>query len=297
MAAVAQIGPLFYVNGPLPRPPRRNFVQAVNEPPVEDAHAFNGIEVHGYIPDTGTVWGTCGAAPSPDVKGEQLNPNPLPAFGPLTLYLAETCQMRSIMLAAGEGPTAAAFKARAAVTFAAIESAAIAHEFWTGEAIGNPALADGNADVLTSGPTSPVRAIALLERAIADTGRFGMIHLSPELAWTLTAVGSRDIFEVARDGHLYTVNGTQLVIDAGYDGTAPVGETPSAGSIEWAYATGPVELIRDAPIIVPNDIREALDRDSNSITYRAERYAIPYWDTALQAAVEVDLCQTTCEAA
>jgi hypothetical protein len=297
MSPVQQIGPLFYVNGPLPRPPRRNFVQAVDEPEVEDGHAFNGIEVYGYIPDTGSIWGTCGQVSSPpDVKLEQGTPNPLPQFGPVTLYLAETCQMRSIMLAAGEGPTNEAFKARAAVTFAAIESAAIAHEFWTGEAIGNPALADANATVLTSGPTSPIRGIALLERAIADTGRAGMIHLSPELAWTLTAVGSRDIFEVARDGKLYTVNGTQLVIDAGYDGTAPEGESPSSGSIEWAYATGPVELIRDAPIIVPGEVREALDRDTNTITYRAERYAIPFWDTALQAAVEIDLCQSTCAA-
>ncbi len=174
---------------------------------------------------------------------------------------------------------------------------AFAHEFWTVEVIDYPHLADVNADILTTGPTSPIRGIALLERAIADTGRFGMIHISPELAWTLTAVGSRDIFEADRDGKLYTVNGTQLVVDAGYDGSAPEGQSPSSGSVEWAYATGPVELIRDAPIIVPTEIREALDRDTNTITYRAERYAIPYWDTALQAAVEIDLCQTTCEAA
>lgn len=295
MSPVAQIGPLFYVNGPLPRPPRRTFVQAVNEPPVEDAHAFNGIEVHGYIPDTGTVWGTCGAQSSPSAKGEQEHPNPLPQFGPLTLYLAETCQMRSIMLAAGEGPTNDAFKARAAVTFAAIESAAIAHEFWTGERINNPALADGNADVLTTGATSPIYGLALLERAIADTGRWGMIHMSPSMAVVLSGLGN-GVIVPDRDGKLYTINGTGVVVDAGYDGSAPIGEDPAEGSVEWAYATGPAELIRDSPIIVPGEIREALDRDSNSITYRAERYAIPYWDTALQAAVEVDLCQTTCEA-
>jgi hypothetical protein len=293
MSPVAQIGPLFYINGPLPRPPRRSFVQAVNEPDVEDAHAFNGVEVHGYIPDTGSVWGTCGAAPSPAVKLEQGEPNPLPQFGPLTLYLAETCQMRSIMLAAGEGPANDAFKARASVTFAAIESAALAHEFWTGEAIDNPHLADANADVLTSGATSPAYALALLEAAIAGTGRWGMIHMSVRLATILSTLGN-GVLLPDRDGKLYTINGTQIVVDAGYDGSAPEGQTPSAGSTEWAYATGPVELIRDAPIIVPGEIREALDRDSNSITYRAERYAIPYWDTALQAAVEIDLCLQSC---
>lgn len=294
MSPVAQIGPLFYVNGPLPRPPKRRFVQAVNEPEVDDAHAFNGIEVHGYIPDTGSVWGTCGATPSPAVKHEQGTANPLPAFGPLTLYLAETCQMRSIMLASGEGPTNDAFKARAAVTFAAIESAAVAHEFWTGDdVVDNPHLSDANAAVVTTGPTSPIYGLALLERAIADTARWGMIHMSPELAVVLSALGN-GVLVPDRDGKLYTINGTQVVVDAGYDGSAPDGETPAAGTVEWAYATGPVELIRDAPIIVPGEIREALDRDSNSITYRAERYAIPYWDTALQAAAEIDLCQTTC---
>lgn len=295
MSPVAQIGPLFYVNGPLPRPPRRSFVQAVDLPPVDDPHAFNGIEVHGYIPDTATGWGVCGAAPSPPVKGEQLTANPLPAFGPLTLYLAETCQMRSIMLAAGEGATNDAFKARATVTFAAVESAAIAHEFWTGEFIDNPHLADANADVLTTGPTSPIYGLALLERAIADTARFGMIHMSPSLATMLSGLGN-GVLIPDRDGKLYTVAGTQVVVDPGYDGSAPEGQAGATGSIEWAYATGPVELIRDAPIIVPDSIAEALDRDSNSITYRAERYAIPYWDTALQAAVEIDLCQTTCDA-
>lgn len=293
MSPVAQIGPLFYVNGPLPRPPKRSFVQAVNEPEVLDPHVFNGIEVHGYIPDTGTVWGTCGAAPSPDVKGEQQHPNPLPEFGPLTLYLAETCQMRSIMLAAGEGPTNDAFKARATVTFAAIESAAVAHEFWTGDAIDNPALADANADVVTTGPTSPIYGLAQLEAAIAATARWGMIHMTPRLAVVLSGLGN-GVLIPDRDGKLYTINGTQIVVDAGYPGTGPSGD-PVVGSTEWAYATGPVELIRDAPIIVPGEIREALDRDSNSITYRAERYAIPYWDTALQAAAEIDLCLTTCE--
>lgn len=293
MSPVAQIGPLFYVNGPLPRPPKRSFVQAVNEPPVGDAHVFNGIEVHGYIPDVGSIFGVCGAAPSPNVKSEQGTPNPLPEFGPLTLYLAETCQMRSIMLAAGEGPTNDAFKARAAVTFAAIESAAVAHEFWTGDVIGNPALADGQTDIVTSGATSPIYGLALLEQAIAQTGRWGMIHMSPALAVVLSALGN-GVLQPDRDGKLYTINGTQVVVDAGYDGSAPEGQSPASGSVEWAYATGPVELIRDAPIIVPGEIRDALDRDSNSITYRAERYAIPYWDTALQAAAEIDLCATTC---
>jgi hypothetical protein len=295
MSPVAQIGPWFYVNGPLPRPPRRTFVDAVNEPDVEDAHAFNGIQVYGYIPDTGSVFGVCGAAASPAVKLEQQHPNPLPVFGPLTLYLAETCQVRSIMLASGEGPANDAFKARAAVTFAAIESAAVAHEFWTGDEIGNPALADGNADVVTSGATSPIYALALLEQAIAETGRWGMVHMSPRLAVMLSGLGN-GVIVPDRDGKLYTITGTQVVVDAGYDGTAPAGEGASSGSVEWAYATGPVELIRDAPIIVPNEMREAINfvDNQNEITYRAERYAIPYWDTALQAAAEVDLCLTSC---
>jgi hypothetical protein len=52
------------------------------------------------------------------------------------------------------------------------------------------------------------------------------------------------------------------------------------------FATGPVE-IRLGPGII-TDLVETLDRSDNTVTFRAERYVLATWDTALQVAVLVD---------
>jgi hypothetical protein len=294
MSPVQSIGPLFYVNGPLPRPPGRSLTKCATIRELGDEHWMNGIAVHGYIPDTGVVWGSCPPG-EPVAKQEQQTANPTPEFGPMTAYLAETCSTKSIMVGS-QAESEKAFKERAAVTFAAVESAAIARELWTGaELPDNPHLADANADVLNSGAaTGLVNGLALLEEAIADTGRAGVIHLSVGTALAASALGG-GLLVADRGGCLFTVNGTLVIVDAGYDGSAPEGETPSAGTVRWAYATGPVEVLRSEPFLVPNTLREAIDREQNSVTYRAERYYIPFWDTALQAAVAIDRCFTSCD--
>jgi hypothetical protein len=284
--ALQSIGPLFYVNGPLPQRPRYGLVQSAEIADESDEHWGNGIQVHGYIPDVASNFGVCGD--EPDTKGEQQNPNPLPEFGPLTVYVAETCSTRTM-------GTNQEFKDRVSAVFDAVEGGAVEHEFWTGSALpDNPHLTDANADVLNSGSaTSVANGLALLEQAIADTNRAGVIHMTAALALAVSTIGGGGVLN-AELGKLYTINGTLVIPGVGYDGSAPEGAADPTGAEQWAFATGPVEILRSEPFVMPPEISQAIDREQNVITYRAERYYLPYWDTALQAAVLIDRCLDTC---
>lgn len=297
MSPVQSIGPLFYIDGPLPRAPRYTLVGAADINPESDEHWANGIQVHGYIPDSASGYGVCdvgnsGSSGDPAVKLSQETPNPLPEYGPLTVYLTETCSTKSIMIG-GQEASNDAFRARAAATFAAVESGALEEEFWTGAFLpDNPHLASADADVVTSGAVGLREGLALLERAIAQTNRFGVIHMSAALAAAYSTLGGGAGVLIPERGKLYTLLGTLVIPGSGYPGTSPDGE--QSGTVEWAYATGPVEILRSGDFIMPPNLVEAINREQNEIEYRAERYYIPYWDTALHAAAEIDLCLTNC---
>ena len=51
-------------------------------------------------------------------------------------------------------------------------------------------------------------------------------------------------------------------------------------------ATGPIEVFMGPTVTF--DTRSSLDRSDNTLVFRAERYVLSVWDTALQAAVLVD---------
>ncbi len=289
--AVQQIGPLFYINGPLPRRPKYGLVVNADVIDEGDEHWANGIQVHGYIPDCARGWSVCGQIASPpDQKASQETANPLPEFGPLTAYLTETCSTRTME------PTQEAFKARASTTFSAVEGAVVEDQFWSGTWLpDNPHLADANADVLNNDTaTSITNGLALLENAIAATCRGGVIHMTPGLAIAISTLGGGGVLQ-AIGGALYTVNGTLVIPGYGYDGSAPEGSTDVSGTEEFAYATGPVEVLRSDAFVMPPEVAQAVDRAQNTIEYRAERYYIPFWDTQLQAGVRIDRCFLSCD--
>ena len=82
--------------------------------------------------------------------------------------------------------------------------------------------------------------------------------------------------------------GTPIVVGTGYAGSHPVGSSVPTAKQAWAYATGPVDVRRGDVIVNPPEIKQALDRTTNEITYRVERDYLVDWDTVLQAAVLVD---------
>jgi hypothetical protein len=293
--AIISVGPEFAIDGPLPVKPKFTLVDATLVDDAvpsssEDAGSerwANGITVHGYPQEPGTAWGVC-SDNSPEEKGAQEFPIPLPSFGPLTVYLTETCSSPYIR-------SPEDFRARALTAFAAVESAAVAREFELGEFIpDNPHLGDANLVILNAATSTTIPdGISYLEQAIAATHRAGVIHMPSWVAFWLSTVGGGGVLTQVGN-KLYTVNGTLVIADFGYTGGAPDGQPDTFATEAWIYATGPVETLRTAPVIIPETIAEALDRLSNTVEYRAERYYIPFWDTALQVGVLVDRCVESC---
>lgn len=294
-------GPPARIDGPTPLPPPYGLLQAAAAPAsgvtiVTDLDArqierwLNGVAVYPYPSSTGGVDVTCdpsSAGRTPKDDGEAV---PLPEFAPMTAYVPETCSSMGI---GGEGEQAA-FKARAVAVLGAVESGIVAHEFLTGARLGliNPFLADGQSTFPNGDSvTSVVMGLAYMEAEIARSRRQGIIHLSPQIL-----IAARDRFVVDdRGGVIRTINGTVVIPDAGYvDGATPLGHAAATGTQEWIYATGPVEVRRSEVFTMPDRVDQALDRETNTITYRVERYYLVDWDTVVQAAVLVDPCTDTC---
>lgn len=286
-------GPLWVVDGPPPQPPLYSLLNSARVVPDADAGGVerwgNGVQVYPYPPGPGHVEDACASGSERDKDaGETV---PLPSFAAMIVYLAETCSSLGIF---GQGLSNAEaqdrFTARARSVLAAVESATVEREFYAGDVLGlNPFLADGNG-TFPNGDTAAdvVEAFGLLENEIAVSGRRGLIHVSPRLATTAKAAHLIDRDD--RSGQVVTINGTIVVPGQGYadDAVHPVGHPVASTGEEWAYATGPVDVRRGAPELLPGTIAEALDRGSNTITYRVERPYVVDWDTVVQAAVLVD---------
>jgi hypothetical protein len=254
---------------------------------------INGVEVYPYPPDVPDVYDTCAPGSEATTKGFGADLEH-PQFRAVTLWLAETCSSSRIW-------DQDAFKARAVVALAVVESYGIAHELLHGTRVPvNPHFSDGNGDFPNGDtPTSVANGLALLEDYLAGFGRLGLIHCSPGVATVL-----RERFTVDnRSGVIRTINGNVVVPDPGYVGGAtPHGHPGPGAHQEWIFASGPVDLRRSEIFTNPETVAEALDRGTggattgrpNSITYRAERYYLADWDTQVQAAVLVDRCDTDC---
>lgn len=198
-----------------------------------------------------------------------------PQFSPFTSYLPVHCGTLDA--------TEAELRARALAVFNAVESEAVERELATGEANpDNPYFADADATLL-AGAQSPTVALALLERAIATTGRAGIIHADPAVttAWAM---------HLQTDGErMVTIaNGTQVISGAGYRAIDPDGGALNDPLSEgWAFATGPVVVYRsEAQVLF------GFDQSINSQVVLVERAYLATWDTALQTGVLVDFTTT-----
>lgn len=147
----------------------------------------------------------------------------------------------------------------------------------------NPFFGDSNVDDLTGATAvSAGVGLSMLENAIGETCRQGMLHFTPATVSALQAFPIGD----ASDTRLVTANGTPVVSGMGYQGIdTPDLSNPSAGE-DWAFATGPVHVYL-GPVRL-DEVRENLDREDNVLTFRAEMYVLAIWDTALQAAALID---------
>jgi hypothetical protein len=175
----------------------------------------------------------------------------------------------------------------------ATESFAIARELWQGD-ITRAAVDAGDADAanlsLVDGPTvlnggTPVkvhRALGMIEQALGEAlrGQRAYVHLSRE---TLSLFG----YLQAAGNLLTSWSGNLIVADAGYPGTAPIGEADADG-IAWIYGTGPV-VVRRSALFADGDEVASLDTATNTYTRRASKIAAATFDRAAHFAVPVDL--------
>lgn len=211
-------------------------------------------------------------------------------FNPYVLIVAYTCSTFGFQAADYEG--------RVMRSLDRSFHKALEREFWLGEKVAtNQALVRITNDddhILNPGganaPTAvtPAEALVLLTAGLANcnSGSVGMIHASPRLAeiwFQQTLIHRND------DGSLVTgVRGDIIVSGAGYTGDAPEDQDASAGYIEWAYATGLVDVKLGDPIMTPSNIAEAMDRSINEVTFFGERTAAAYHDGCCHLAVKVD---------
>lgn len=207
------------------------------------------------------------------------NRPPLVSLQPFPVEAVDTCSAFGFDMADYEG--------RARRLMAVRESKAVEREFLLAEIITtNIHLQDSTRVTQPVGTTAQGlrTGLARLVQAIADynLGQ-GMIHARPFLVemWM-----SHDL--LYREGRkLYTATGNLVVPGSGYTGAAPDGTavTPTA---EWAYATDTLQVKR-SPIDVPaSDMSQVLDRTTNSVTVRAQRFYSVQGQFCTIAAVKLD---------
>lgn len=278
-------GPLLRRDGPAPATRNNTLLQVVAAMGLlmteDDPHWMNGIALQGYSAAAANGFDPCGEGSNAvKVPGGAIIPAD---FGPVEVYFAETCTARVV------GPEEDWFTARAVAGLGGTEEAYIETVLATGGAVpGNPHLTDSNLDQLNSGAaTDPVEGLALLEETIGGTKKGGIIHAAP--ATVTYWARYRVIQEPTRQGELYTLSGTPIVCGYGYIGAIPDGGSALTATEDWAFATGPVKIWRAPNItLIPGTYKEALNRSTNELTYRAERPYVISWDLTLQAGVLID---------
>lgn len=258
------------LNGPRPVAPRYSLLNTPGVVVEDDGRWLNGVVIDGYPETTPALWEPCleGTFRTKD-EGE---PGPMPTFDAFVIYIAATCSTFG----------ASTMEDKAESVLLATQSMGVEEGLAVGvSGSSNPYFADTNLTVLGGAAVAAQTGLSYLENAIGATGRGGMIHAPPSViaAWSP--------YLTYESGPLLTYNGTPVVSGDGYININPDGApgAPGAGE-DYAFATGPVE-VRMSDVFT-SELRESLERDTNVVTIRSERYVLATWDTALQVAVLVD---------
>lgn len=171
---------------------------------------------------------------------------------------------------------------------------AVENEFWSGtlataKSWPNNFLVNNSApnfQDLTplAGAPSVLRGLQIVEDALVGkgSGGQGMIHCEVQTAPNL--LGARRVNQL-----LLTLKDNVVVAGAGYPGTAPGGGAADAGT-SWIYGTDLTAVrIDDEVLVTPDNYAEALDRATNTLRFRAQRFAAVTFDGYRQFACQVTL--------
>jgi hypothetical protein len=268
-------GPPVMLDGPLPVAPPASLlnVPGVLQDPG-DVRWTNGGAIFGYPEGLPIAWDPCSTGTFA-VKSEESSFS-TPDFASFVVYTPLACSAISL----AHDPEG--FGQRAEIVLDATASFAFERALAQGVPMStNPFLGDANVTFPGGvGAFSAEVGVAFLEEAIGGTGRKGMIHMTPAVASI--------VFDNTGDdpGPLFTNLGTPVAAGGGYVGATPVGQADASSGQSWIYATGPVQAWLAEEVSL--NIEDVLDRSNNDVVFRAERYALVEWDTALQAAILID---------
>ena len=274
MAEFTAVGPAVALDGPLPVAPPHSLLMKEGVVVERDAtRVLNGANVWAYPTGCSSRWEPCsdGTYRTKASDSEQ----PTSRFDAFVVYKPVTCS------AMGLRDPEELFRRAEAVLDATISASVEAAMAEGTDQSSNPFFGDVNVDDVTTGTAvAPRVGLAMLEEAIGETCRLGMIHLTPAVVSVLQDNALSPV------STLETANGTPVVSGMGYQGIdTPYLADPGTGE-DWAFATGPVRVYL-GPVRL-DSVKENLDRSDNILTFRAERYVLAIWDGVLQAAALID---------
>ena len=270
MSSVA-VAPFTTIDGPVPQAPRHHLFTVAES---VERRWRGGVGVWAFPPDLPSGDDPCasGTFDTKDGGAEYENPN----FSAFTAYLPVVCSAFINDFAE--------LRRRADIVLDATDHHAAEEQLVAGAYADGAFLGDVNAEILGSGTAQiPWAAISYLDNAIGETGREGVIHIDPA-----TADSFWGAYEVPNGEVLRTVRGTPVIVGTGYIGVRPLGGAAPGDGESWAFASGPVFAARGGLVRLSEDPAAVLDRDDNTVVYRAERDILVGWDGQLQAAVLVD---------
>ena len=273
--SVTAVGIPLDIDGPLPVAPEHSLLNTPGVVQEADNRVLGGGAVWGYPTGCAELWDPCSTGTF-RTKAED-STQPTPSFESYVVYKAINCSPMS--LRNEEELNTRIVRTLDAVVSGAVEKAIVGGV--TG--LSNPYIGDAN--MVDSTPTpgtavSPRVGVNILENKIGTTCRQGMILTTP------AAVTALQTFPFDADRRLLTSNGTRIVSADGMIGLVTAKLTAQTGTKGWMVASGPIEVYMGTTVTF--DTRTSLDRSDNTLVFRAERYVLSVWDTALQAAVLVD---------
>jgi hypothetical protein len=270
------------VTAPQARPPVHSLIRAAATNVDGEAGWERGLTYAPETPGGYRAWLRC----SNETIDERVDRTPTVDYEPYELQFVHPC-------ASTVGYNRARREEELRRSVDATESFAIARELWTGELSraaadagdltdANLSLVDGPT-VLNGGTAVPVhRALGMIEQAVGEAlrGQQAYVHLARE---TLSLFGY-----LQSSGNLLTSwSGNLLVADAGYPGTAPLGEADTDG-VSWIYATGPV-VVRRTALFAAGPDNEVVDTATNVIYLHGSKVVAATFDRSAHFAVPVDL--------
>jgi hypothetical protein len=294
MSTFTAVGPALDLDGPLPVAPEHSLLETRIRRRTEDGgfafrsviverdptRVLNGVNVWGYPTGCSELWEPCsdGTYRTKSEESEQ----PTPRFDAFVVYKPIQCSGIGL-----DNAYAAELNERISMVLDATASASVEQALAQGiDGSNNPFVGDTNVSDLTPTPgtaVSPGVGLSILENAVGSTCREGMIGATPA---TIAALQAFPINTGDTMNRLITANGTPVYSADGLIDVDTADLPATTGTEDWMIAHGPVNVYM-GPTVTQN-VRSSLDRSDNSLVFRAERYVLAIWDTALQAAVLVD---------